>query len=1021
LAVGSYNVTGTTSDPYGDTGTFSFTLSVTAGSLSTTPTLAIATVATSATYSTTLATTNNTGTVTYVQTTGTPSLVVSSSGVVTTSGTLAVGSYQATGTTSDLNGDTGSFSFTLIVGSATLATTPTTDSATVPNSSSYTTTLSTSGNFGGSVTYTKTSGSASVLVSSSGLITTSGTLAVGSYNVTGTTSDPDGDVGTFSFTLSVTAGTLTTTPTSGNAPAGSLAGFSGSLTTSGNFGGAVTYIQTSGTDVLVSSSGVLSLSNSSLSVGTYVASGTTSDPDGDHGSFTYTFYVTGGGLTTIPTSGSVLATGSSGFSDTLSTLNNTGPVTYNQTSGTSVVVSSAGSVTTSGSLVAGTYTATGTTSDTNGDIGTFTYTLTVFSAPTLVGGTLPTGIVGVNYSETITSGGTDSPFTWSASNLPPGITINPSTGTLSGVPTASGLYAISITVYGAHGESSSATYSMATFNDPRITTTSLPPIPSNGTAYGQSLTATGGTMPYSWAITGGSLPAGLTLNTATGQISGVATTPGSASITVTLTDASHLTSTQTLNWLVATPPSITTTNLPQGTQGNTYNYQVAGSGTGTPYTWGLAPGSALPAGLSLNASTGVISGLPTTAGSTAVTLLLVDSAGQSATSAPLTLVINGQSPPPPPSGPTISNTTLPNATTGTSYGDPMYATGGAAPYYWTATGLPPGLQMSPTTGISGTATTPGTYTVTVTVSDANNNQVSKVYSLVVLPAMSVTPTSLPNATQGVNYNEVLTGSGSQGTVTWFVTGLPAGMSLSSSGVISGAPTQTGSFTVMVTMSSSSGQVTRTYTLIVNGDALNISTPSLAKTTVTFPYSQQVTGSGTVAPLSWSASGLPAGLTINHSTGLISGAAILAGNYNVAVVLTDASGQTLTKYFPLTVAAQPVQPPASIAQVVGFASGSSAMTPLILKQIMSAATFIKKHGDHHVMLTGYTDSTGSKALNLALGKARSFAVGAQLKKDLAKLKYKGLTYSYATKGSKNQVTKNPRQLILNRRVQITVGA
>jgi outer membrane protein OmpA-like peptidoglycan-associated protein len=329
--------------------------------------------------------------------------------------------------------------------------------------------------------------------------------------------------------------------------------------------------------------------------------------------------------------------------------------------------------------------------------------------------------------------------------------------------------------------------------------------------------------------------------------------------------------------------------------------------------------------------------------------------------------------------------------------------------------------MSPTTGISGTATTPGTYTVTVTVSDANNNQVSKVYSLVVLPAMSVTPTSLPNATQGVNYNEVLTGSGSQGTVTWFVTGLPAGMSLSSSGVISGAPTQTGSFTVMVTMSSSSGQVTRTYTLIVNGDALNISTPSLAKTTVTFPYSQQVTGSGTVAPLSWSASGLPAGLTINHSTGLISGAAILAGNYNVAVVLTDASGQTLTKYFPLTVAAQPVQPPASIAQVVGFASGSSAMTPLILKQIMSAATFIKKHGDHHVMLTGYTDSTGSKALNLALGKARSFAVGAQLKKDLAKLKYKGLTYSYATKGSKNQVTKNPRQLILNRRVQITVGA
>jgi outer membrane protein OmpA-like peptidoglycan-associated protein len=73
-----------------------------------------------------------------------------------------------------------------------------------------------------------------------------------------------------------------------------------------------------------------------------------------------------------------------------------------------------------------------------------------------------------------------------------------------------------------------------------------------------------------------------------------------------------------------------------------------------------------------------------------------------------------------------------------------------------------------------------------------------------------------------------------------------------------------------------------------------------------------------------------------------------------------------------------------------------------------------------MLTGYTDAQGSKALNLILGKGRSIAVGAQLKKDLALLKYKGLTYSYATKGSSNLVTHNPRQLILDRRVQITVG-
>ncbi|HEY5121602.1 MAG TPA: hypothetical protein VII84_08505, partial [Acidimicrobiales bacterium] len=208
LAAGIYTVAGTTS-ANGDNGTFAFSLAV--GTITqNTPTSASASVATAVTFTDQLSVTGSSGAVTYVQTSGAPAMIVSPTGLITTSGTLAVGSYVVRGTMSDASGDKGTYFFNLRVGPAGTITqsSPTKAAATPVTSATFTDQLSLTGS-SGAVTYVQTSGTPAMIVSPTGLITTSGTLAVGSYVVRGTMSDASGDQGTFFLDLLVGA----TTPT----------------------------------------------------------------------------------------------------------------------------------------------------------------------------------------------------------------------------------------------------------------------------------------------------------------------------------------------------------------------------------------------------------------------------------------------------------------------------------------------------------------------------------------------------------------------------------------------------------------------------------------------------------------------------------------------------------------------------------------------------------------------------------------------------------------------------------------
>lgn len=153
-----------------------------------------------------------------------------------------------------------------------------------------------------------------------------------------------------------------------------------------------------------------------------------------------------------------------------------------------------------------------------------------------------------------------------------------------------------------------------------------------GTAYSAALVQSGGTAPFTWNVIDGSLPAGLTLNSSTGIISGTPTTTGTSEFVIRLTDATGAVGTTSLSLDVDTSITISTTTLPNGTVGTAYSSTLAQLGGSAPLTWSVSSGT-LPAGLALNSSTGVISGTPSSAGTSSFTVTLTDSTGATDTQA----------------------------------------------------------------------------------------------------------------------------------------------------------------------------------------------------------------------------------------------------------------------------------------------------------------------------------------------------------------------------------------------------
>ena len=507
-------------------------------------------------------------------------------------------------------------------------------------------------------------------------------------------------------------------------------------------------------------------------------------------------------------------------------------------------------------------------------------------------GELTTGIAYRHaFTATATGGGA---LTWRLTGaLPTGVTFDAATGTLSGRTTVQGAFPVTMTVTDASARATSRRYTI------RSAGTVLPGALSASTgvvgrSYSGQLAAAGGTAPYRWTAV--SKPSWATVS-ASGAVTGVPTAAGPDVFALTVTDAAGRTATRQYTVNVSGPLVVRDLAGRLGSSvggtvlaGTRFSFPVPVYGGTRAYA---VTGDVVPAGVTVSGS-GTVSGSLSTPGDRTLTVSVRDAVGARVTKTLTLRVVD----------PLVLSGTVPAA----SVGQPLSATftpvGGVAPYTVTAAGVPTGLAFDAATGVlSGTPTAVATAAVTLTVTDAVGRVYTRRVSMRIRTALTTTVGQLPGASTGRSYSARLTATGGTGTYSWRVSagGLPPGLTLSTSGSISGTPTTAGTYVVSFTARDAEGRTDEASTVeIVVAAPVVQGTTAVPAGAVGQAYSHALsTTGGTGAYTYTSTSPFPAGLSLSPD-GVISGTPTAVATASISVKVTDSGGRVATRSFTLRV-------------------------------------------------------------------------------------------------------------------------